>query len=155
MNMIKAIKVLVTRSDDTVKSNEVSFKIATPIDVIKIYRAIEFQFPEKNEAELITWILDIITKDGIIFLSEVSGRVIGCMSLSYITLQNNRIKDCISSSWLYVHKAYKDEHISTTLTNMAKLYANEYSKIIKLNPKYGVSEVQEDAFFKLQGFVGN
>lgn len=151
--MINKIKVTVTRSNQTISCNEVILKVATPVDVVKIYRDIRFHFPERDEEYLINWILDIICNRGIVFTAEVSGRVVGTIGFEKTKLfGDTNGYDCISSVWLYVHSAYKEKHLSTVLVNMAREYANETGMMVKLNPKNGVSDVENDVFFEHQGF---
>lgn len=144
---------IASKRSDFVKDNAVNFRIATASDVVNIYRVISYRFPDKEEGELIRWLLDIITNNGIIFIAEVSGRIVGALCFKKNPLINGKAsRECLSSEWLYIHKAYLDQHISIILVNIAKNYALENNMMIKLKSSYGVCALIEDMFFKFQEF---
>ena len=132
---IKSFKVTVERSDSSIVCNEVSFKVATPVDVIRIYREMRFHYPEIEEGDLIERLLALIRKDGIVYIATAGKRIVATMGFEYLSLLNDKRNDCMSSMWLTVHQGYVDHFLQMVLLNMARKKVDAENMMIKLNPK--------------------
>lgn len=147
--------------DKTPSRKVVELRKATPKDAVKIFRVIKETFgaarnkyPLVDEDATITWILQTILKGDLVYVAEVSGRVVGSLGFEVSEFpwasKSDDSRWYLSNVWFYVHPKYRTNKTAEALLSKAKLFAKENNVTLIFNTFLEQKKELEERFFSMQ-----
>lgn len=136
----------------------VDLRKATPKDAIKIFRVVkemfeatDHEYPLVDEDTTITWIMQTILNGGLVYVAEVSGRVVGSLGFEISEFpwvsKTNRDRWYLSNVWFYIHPKYRTNQVAEALIQKAKIYANEEKIALSFNTNFEQQRKQAEQRF--------
>lgn len=142
----------------------VQLRKASMKDSIKIFRAIkdtfeatQMSYPPVDDDSAITWIMDVIRNHGLVYIAEVSGRIVGSVGFqpSEFPWANPKHPHrwYLSNVWFYVHPGYRKYGTAEALIQKSMIFAKEAGILLSVGIYLEENAELKERFLKMKGLT--
>lgn len=142
----------------------VQIRRANQEDIIRIFKVIKealgdtgLRYPPVDRDTAITWISDVIRYDGLVYVAEVSGRIVGSIGFQPMEFpwadKAHKNRWYYANVWLYVHQGYRKYGTAEALINKAKIFAKSAGVLLAVGTTLEKNSELKERFLRMQGLT--